>query len=538
MRSKAIDARFGRTAILAAMIVGALAVLPSGATAQVPAFKQAVAENGARHDAIAAFYRTQDFEGIWTGNAPLHKARRTAMMDALRRAGDHGLPVARYQVASLEARMKAARTPRDLGEIEVEMTRIFLRYARDLQNGALDPARVVPAIKRRVERNDGQLLLAGFVAAQPAAFLRKLAPRTVEYNALMKHKMMLKEQMARGGWGPTVSASAVKPGETGPTVVALRNRLMAMGYLARSNARSYDAALTQAVTSFQTAHGLQPDGVAGQGTLTEINKSIATRLQAVVVAMERERWLPKNRGARHVLVNIPDFTAKIVDQGQITFETRSVVGANKEDRPTPEFSDVMTHMVINPSWYVPRSIVVNEYLPALRKNPNAVSHIEVTDRRGRVINRSAANFAQYSASSFPYSMRQPPSRSNALGLVKFLFPNKYNIYLHDTPSKSLFDKEVRAFSHGCVRLNDPFDFAYALLAPQEDDPKAFFQRKLRTGVETRVNLAEEVPVHIVYRTAFTDSRGRLNFRRDIYGRDAQIWNALQKAGVELNGVQG
>ena len=164
--------------------------------------------------------------------------------------------------------------------------------------------------------------------------------------------------------------------------------------------------------------------------------------------------------------------------------------------------------------------------------------MQITDRRGRVVNRSSANFAKYTARNFPYSMRQPPSSRNALGLVKFMFPNKYNIYLHDTPAKNLFSREVRAYSHGCIRLNDPFDFGYALLAKQEADPKGFFQSQLRTGRESRVNLVDPVPVHIIYRTAYTDARGNLNFRRDIYGRDARIWDALQKAGVELGQVQG
>jgi len=254
--------------------------------------------------------------------------------------------------------------------------------------------------------------------------------------------------------------------------------------------------------------------------------------------MERERWLNKKRGERHILVNLPDFTAKIVDNGRVTFETRSVVGATTGGRPTPEFSDEMDHMVINPSWYVPRSIIVGEYLPALRNNPNAVRHIEITDSRGRVVNRASANFARYTARTFPYAMRQPPSATNALGLVKFMFPNIYNIYLHDTPAKNLFSREVRAYSHGCIRLNDPFDFAYALLAAQEADPEGFFQSTLRTGREARVNLETPVPVHIIYRTAFTDAQGNLNFRRDIYGRDAVIWDALQKAGVELARVDG
>lgn len=526
-------------AVACALALGALLIgSPQPVSAQVTAFKQAVAETGSRDDDIAKFYRDRNFEGIWTADSDLHLARRAALFDALSRAGDHGLPVGRYDVTALEAQMKAARSSRDLGLLEVEMTRMFLQYARDIQSGALIPSQVVDAIKREVEYTDRAELISGFLSAQPAAYLRGLAPRTLEYGALMKQKMLLQEQQLNGGWGPTVKASSLKPGASGPAVLALRNRLMSMGYLARSNAKTYDTAMVEAVKSFQKAHGLTDDGSAGSSTISEINKTIATRLEPLLVAMERERWLSKARGERHILVNIPDFTAKILDNGRVTFETRSVVGANKEDRPTPEFSDTMTHMVINPSWYVPRSIIVNEYLPALRNNRNAVSHIEITDSKGRKINRGATNFGKYNARNFPFSMRQPPSKTNALGLVKFMFPNKYNIYLHDTPAKNLFGREVRAYSHGCVRLSDPFEFAEALLAKQEADPMGFFKSKLNTGREARVNLEAPVPVHIIYRTAFTDARGKLNFRRDIYGRDGKIWDALQKAGVEVGGVQG
>ncbi|MEO0390890.1 MAG: L,D-transpeptidase family protein, partial [Pseudomonadota bacterium] len=279
------------------------------------------------------------------------------------------------------------------------------------------------------------------------------------------------------------------------------------------------------------------DGVAGSGTIEQMNITMAQRLQSVMVAMERERWVNQDRGDRHILVNIPDFTAKVIDNGTVTFQTRSVVGARSDGRPTPEFSDVMEYMVINPSWYVPRSIIVNEYLPKLRANPGAVSHLQITDNRGRVVSRNRS-FAGYSARSFPFAMRQPPGPRNALGLVKFMFPNKYNIYLHDTPAKNLFGREIRAYSHGCVRLADPFDFAYTLLAAQEADPQGYFKSVLNTGRETYVDLEAPVPVHLIYRTATITTKGDLEFRRDIYGRDARIWDALQREGVAPRAVQG
>ena len=329
-------------------------------------------------------------------------------------------------------------------------------------------------------------------------------------------------------------AKALVPGDTGAAVVALRDRLIAMGYMTRSATQTYDAAMQSAVQRFQLDHGLIADGNAYEGTIDALNVSPEDRQQSVIVAMERMRWMgDAPLGDRHIWVNLPDFTAKIVDHGKVTFETRAVIGKNVPDQRTPEFSDTMEHLVINPSWGVPRSIIVKEYLPLLQRNPNAVSHLQVIDGRGRVVSRGAVNFAAYSARTFPFGLRQPPSDGNALGKVKFMFPNQHNIYLHDTPAKDLFSRERRAYSHGCVRLADPFDFGYALLAKQESEPKQYFDRILRTGSETRVNLVDPVPVHLVYRTAYTKETGGMEYRRDVYGRDARILTALRAAGVEI-----
>ena len=523
---------------LFAMVAALTFSLPTQVTAQVTAFKQAVAEAAARDADIAAFYKANGYESLWTGKSGKERQRRSALFKALSQSGNHGLPTARYDAAGLQAQMKAAKTPRARGQVEVEISRTFLQYSRDLQTGVLVPGRVDRAIVRQVPYRDRTSYLVNFAKSSPAGFFKALAPKTTEYNALMKEKLRMERLLAKGGWGQTVPAKSLKPGESGDAVAIMRNRLIAMGFLKRTNTQTYDAYIQAAVQQFQLAHGLAADGVAGPGTMAELNKDVQTRLQSIIVAMERERWVNQERGKRHILVNIPDFTAKVVDNGKVTFQTRSVVGANKDDRPTPEFSDVMEFMVINPSWYVPRSIVTKEYLPALKRNRNAVKHIEITDSRGRKVNRGAVNFAQYTEKTFPFAMRQPPSKGNALGLVKFMFPNVHNIYLHDTPAKNLFGREVRAYSHGCVRLADPFDFAYTLLAKQQSNPEQYFQSVLATGRETRVDLKSPVPVHIIYRTAFTTPKGHTQYRRDIYGRDAKVWRALSNAGVALRAVQG
>nr|WP_232295750.1 L,D-transpeptidase family protein [Pseudorhodobacter aquimaris] len=500
---------------------------------EASAFRKSVAEAAADDQAIAGFYHDSGYAPIWTG--PEHEARRMALVAALSNAGVHGLPVARYDVAGLIAAAKAARTEGDRGRLDVRMTRALLDYARDVQTGALVPAKVLNEIKHQVPVRDRRANLEAFAASGPVAFLKSLPPRTQAYAQLMRAKYELEQ---RSDWGPKIGAQSLKPGATGPAVMQLRDRLVALGYLPRSVTASYDAAIQKAVQAFQTDMGLEADGVAGAGTIKQLNTSPQERLKSVIVAMERERWMNIDRGPRHIWVNLTDFTAKIVDHGRVTFTTRSVIGALNADRQSPEFSDEMEYLVINPTWNIPRSITTKEYLPMMQRNPNAVGHLNVVDSRGRVVPRSSINFGAYSARTFPYSMKQPPSSSNALGLVKFMFPNVYNIYLHDTPSKSLFNREVRAFSHGCIRLSDPFDFAYALLAAQADDPVGLFQSYLKSGRETNVSLEVPVPVHLVYFTAYPSASGRMEYRRDVYGRDAAIFRALTDAGVVLGAHQG
>lgn len=513
---------------------------PASATGQVPAtdssFVQAVAETAAADEAVAAFYRETGYAAIWTDADDA--ARRNALLLTLSRAGDHALPVSRYDAGALLAALRSAQSERDRGRVEVQMTEAFLDYARDVQTGVLEPKKVDAGIVREVPVRDRRAQLDAFLAADPAAYLRGLPPVAPEYAQLMRVRFDLLQQIAAGGWGPEVDANRLEPGDSGATVVALRDRLVAMGYLRPTASAEYDAAMRKAVETFQISHGLTVDGVAGASTLDEINVGAEDRLKSVVVAMERMRWMAPDLGTRHVWVNLPDFTARIVDHGRDTFVTRAVVGKASGDLKTPEFSDQMEMMVLNPSWSVPRSITTKEYLPLLKANPNAAGHLKIVDRAGREVSRASIDFSRYTAANFPYAMRQPPSDGNALGKVKFLFPNPYNIYLHDTPQKQLFSQEVRAYSHGCIRLADPIDFAYAMLAPQSADPEAEFDGQLKTKAESVIKLTTPVPVHLVYFTAFPDAKGEMTYRRDIYGRDAEIFRALTDAGVALDDVQG
>lgn len=512
---------------LAAVPAGLAVLAPVAAEAQqFPIFRQALAEGVAENRALSAFYRESGYAPLWTGAD--HAARRTALVSALSRAPEHGLPAARYDLAGLLAAFNSVETERDRAMVEARASLTFLQYARDIHSGVLEPSTIIPDIVRVLPRPDPAVLMSDFAGAEPVSFIRNLAPESPEYARLYSARQQLEAAASGEGWGPQVQAGSLAPGDTGQAVVQLRNRLIAMGYMPRVASARYDGLMQRAVQEFQTAHGIEADGVAGQATIRALNVEPAERLRAVTVAMERERWLNIPRGDRHVWVNLVDFVVRIVDFDEVTFETRSVVGARATQ--TPEFSDTMEYMEINPDWTLPRSIVA-EMWGAL--STGGAGHLQLIDNRGQVVPREYVDVAAYSPTTLPFEVRQAPGPGNPLGEVKFLFPNPYAIYLHDTPSRSLFSHSVRAYSHGCVRLADPRGFAYALLAVQEVDPVAYYHSIQRTGQQTRVPLRTPIPVHLVYRTAYTSVQGRMNYRNDIYGRDAQLYDALVRAGVEV-----
>jgi L,D-transpeptidase YcbB len=524
----------------AALLVAALACLAAalpGRAQTVPPFAQALAEAVADDPALAAFYAGRGYEPVWTGRAD--RARRAALIDALGRAGDHGLPVAAYDLTGLQAGFDGVATEADRGRLEAQASRAFLAYADDVQSGVIDdPSRLHPMIELVTPRRDRLAQIEAFARSDPGRYLRALPPDTADYAGLMAEKLRLEQVLGAGGWGPRVPGDKLEPGQTGAGVIALRDRLHRLGYLPATASAVYDGALQRAVQTFQQDRGLAPDGVAGPATLRAINRSPEEQLQSVIVGMERARWLNRPLGARHILVNIADFGVRVVDGGSVTFETRVIVGETREDHQTPEFSDMMTHMTVNPTWNVPRSIAVREYLPMLQRNPNAASHLTLHAPNGQRIGRAGIDFAAYTPATFPYALKQPPSEANALGLVKFMFPNPYNVYLHDTPTKNLFARSQRTFSHGCVRVQEPFELAHVLLAPQAGDPEAVFDAALQTGRETTIDLAEPVPVHLIYRTAWADERGRTQYRTDVYDRDAAVFRALARQGVALRAAQG
>ncbi len=510
-----------------------LTAMPAAGTPRITPLTLAVAQAASDDPAVATFYRSRDFAPIWMGPEGDRAvvARRAAFLRALDRAGSHGLPLARYDPAVIRAEFAHAADGATRGALEVAMTRRLLGFARDVSAGILEPGRVDPEIKLEIPAPDPTALLEAFTTGDPETALQSLWPKSPVYRRLLREKMRLEEIGAAGGWGPDVPEGTLRPGDVGPGVMALRDRLMRMGYLDRTASAVFDAALEAALRDFQTDHGLDPDGQAGPATRAALNVPVEVRLGQILVGLERQRWMNRPLEPRHILVNLAEQRAYVVDDGRVTFETNVVVGKDTPGRRTPEFSHEMTHMVINPTWNVPRSITVNEYLPALQRG--GARHLDVYSRNGKV-NPSAIDFTRYTAATFPFSLKQPPGPQNALGRVKFMFPNRWNIYLHDTPARSLFARDVRTFSHGCVRVARPLELAYHLLAAQSDTPERDFDSRLATGRETRVNLERPVGVHIVYWSAWVTPEGRVQYRGDPYGRDATVLDALRDAGVELS----
>ena len=506
-------------------------------TAAETALRDALSGGDLATTDIADFYERRGYAAIW--------ADKPALVEDLRRfiatAAEHALPVAKYDLKVLD-RLAQAGSFADRAAADIEATRLYLNFARDLNSGMLKPSEIDPEIthKRRIKRADA-LLQHVALGIDPEAFFAGLVPADPGYGRLLEEKKRLQAIVEAGGWGAKVPTGGVlRPGRKYRSVPILRARLTAMGYGDMGTSRLYDDTLLMIVKLFQARHGLNADGVAGPATLAAVNTTAQTRLEQVIVNLERMRWLNFDRGARHIFVNLADYTVDVMDNGVSSFSSRVVIGKTGRDFRTPEFAHEMTHMVINPYWHVPKSIARREYLPLLKEDNMALAKrgLQLLNRRGQILDTSNGDFSGYSESNFPFNIKQPPGSRNALGRVKFMFPNRHNIYLHDTPAKRLFAKERRAYSHGCVRVQRPFDLAYHLLAQQMDRPESFFQSILKTRREKFVNLDQPVPIYLSYHSAFVDDNGVPQYRGDIYRRDGKILAALKAAGVQAMSLGG
>ncbi|OUS08733.1 hypothetical protein A9Q96_02660 [Rhodobacterales bacterium 52_120_T64] len=483
---------------------------------------------------IAEFYTARDNQPIWAdGNSKT----MLALITAIEQAPNHGMAVGRYNLAELEALWMSGNSPEDLAALEAAAAQSYVSFAKEISSGILDPRSIHEEMNAtRYVPETGDVLADISSAENKSEHYQSLPPSNVEYTRLLDLKKDLEALISSEGWGPLVpTGRTLRPGNTSDRVASLRVRLNQRGYtLDDLTSHIVDEAVVGAVKQFQTDFGLNADGLVGPQTLSSINAQPDGRLKQVIVNLERARWMNYDLGARHIYVNIPDFTASVMDYDVATLSFRVVVGTGKNQ--TAEFSDSMTHMIANPKWNVPYSIASEEYLPKLRADPTILGRENIlmsVRGSGQLVDPSAIDFSYFDEDNFPFFLQQQSGGGNALGRVKFMFPNRFNIYLHDTPSKSLFSRDARAFSHGCVRVQKPMEFAYALLSLQEDNPETTFNRALNSGEETQINLAKPVPVHIVYRTVWIDSAGDVQYRHDVYSRDSMVFDALVNAGVTL-----
>ncbi len=493
-------------------------------------------EDRSLHD----FYVGHGFQPVWLGEDPSAYQRLQVLALALGAAETHGIPPDLIRRNAFEGLAAAATEGFPAAVADVEITRIYLNYARILSTGLLEPPDVSERIAIRKQRGlDDTGLLAGIVGTDPAAFVAGLVPQDPSYNVLRVALQAMRETVGRGGWGAGVAAGPLKPGQSGDAVIELRNRLIRMGYLARTASPDYDLALMHAVQAFQVEHGIEMTGIADAHTIAAINVSAQERLQQLVSSLERLRWRQVREADRKIVVNIPEFMARVYADGEVLFETNVVVGKTEDDLQTPEFSDYMEYLVINPDWNVPYSIITEEIVPEMIEGVNAWQEIEFLDDNRLPVNRSAIDFTGFpDGEGFPFLARQLPGPTNPLGNVKFMFPNRHNIYLHDSPMRDYFKRQTRTYSHGCVRVMKAHNLARELLVNQGVDYDSLIIATRGTQDQVHVYLRERIPVHITYQTVLANGGGQLTFRNDVYGRDKLVYDSIFNREAATDPVSG
>jgi L,D-transpeptidase YcbB len=456
--------------------------------------------------AVEAFYSARNFAPLWVENGA-QSARAKAAAAYLAGVSADGLDPADYPAPSF-----ANADPGALAEAELKFTAAILTYARHAQIGRVHYSRVSPDISYELVPPEAGAVLAKLAEfGDVAAVLDSFNPPHAGYKALKAKLAEVRNRTGEPARTRIPSGKALKLGMEDDRVPMLRERLGVQGDPADT---TYDKTLSEAVKNFQQQHSLRTTGVLTSTTIDALNGPRRDRDADVIIAnMERWRWLPRDLGRAYVMVNIPDYTLRVMDRGAMVWTTKIVTG-KPGDKATPLLSETMKYITVNPTWNVPPSIINNEYLPALAQDPT------VLDRMGLKVEHNRDGSVH---------IYQPPGDGNALGRIRFNFPNKFLVYQHDTPDKHLFSQAKRAFSHGCMRVQYPDKYAEVLLGisnPKEGYTVDKIHHMYGTG-ERDIHLATPIPVHITYQTAFVDDAGHLAIREDVYGRDAKLLAALK-----------
>jgi murein L,D-transpeptidase YcbB/YkuD len=465
---------------------------------------------------VKKLYKQFNQQLLWLDEKGAHEARVQALLNTLAGADSDAIDLSSYPLTQLNHALQALGdkpTAQQLADADVMLSSAFTTYGEDMLTGQVDPKKLGQDwhINPMEDKVDSALSLSIREDDFTAALVR-MRPQDPGYDSLRMQLGVYRDLVAKGGWPTIPDGKQLRPGDKAPParLAALRGRLAAEGYLPADPATTtgvYDAALAGAVAEYQARHSIGVDSLLGGETLQSLNLPADFRVAQIAANLERYRWMPRSLGQRYVLVNVPQFHLTAYDSGQQSLEMKVIVGQEYEDKATPVFSDSMEYVVFRPYWNVTPTIAAKEVFP---KGPEyiAANDMEVYDDHGRK------------------AVRQRPGPKNALGFVKFLFPNDFNIYLHDTPNHELFKKDVRAFSHGCIRVEKPDQLAEWVLGWDASRVDA----AMHGSDNHQVTLPKKLPVYIVYFTSFVQD-GTVHFGNDLYDRDSQLV-AEMKAAVK------
>ncbi len=479
---------------------------------------------------IAAFYQKRNYTASWLNNRGLnnHAKKFLARLQNEYQTGSYNpSPQEAAQLKSLNelAFRKRLRFKTDdslAANTDFLFTAVFLQFASDNWNGTNDE--YLKKSKWLIKRKDIDLphLLDSLLTINEEV-IATYEPVYYQYGLLKKQLIKYIEIESKGGWtmlSPDIKK--LKIGDDNNDVRSVKQELFLMGDLDNNdNTTMFNDELETAVKSFQKRNGIEPDGIIADKTIDELNISVKDRISEILLNMERYRWMPEHLKGDNLIVNVPEYKLHVYNDDKEQWSSNVVVGNDSNN--TVIFNDVMEYIVFAPYWNIPGSIIEKETAPGMVKNKNYLANhnMEVVDQSGKAIDESDIDWKDVKE-NFPYIIRQKPGGNNSLGRVKFLLPNSHNIYLHDSPAKSLFNETDRAFSHGCIRLSEPLKLAKYLLRNEPEWTDEKIEEAMNAEEEKTVKLVNKVPVYIAYFTAWVDGDGKLNFRDDIYGHNQRL----------------
>lgn len=490
---------------------------------------------------LIGFYKERNYTPVWVNSQGLNKLGKSLPL-YLRSAKEQGLNPEDYHYGCIEAtinhidsftRQKLPIAPQQLADLDILLTDAFMIYASHLVAGKVDPERIYPLWLSQEHKTD---IIAGLkeltMSQDLEQTVKSFAPPHPEYWQLLRAAKRLQQIVAAGGWPTVPDGETLRPGDTDPRIPILRKRLAITGDLSSASmtkSQAYDQQLQKAVKKFQARHGLAIDGVAGPNTFKALNVSAKARHEQLLLNLERWRWVPRRWTDRYLIVNTAAFNLEAHEGGRKVLSSRVIVG--KEYQKTPVFSGRMSYLEVNPYWNVPHSIAVKELLPEIKKNPGYLTknHYELlasVNGSTQALNPWAIPWDRINSQNFPWRIRQLPGKWNALGHIKFMFPNHFHVYLHDTPNRNLFNRPQRDLSHGCIRVEKPLELAALVL---QDDP-SWTRKRVEDLIAMKKRRVVNIPnywmVHLLYWTAWVDDDGEVQYRADIYDRDPILWQAL------------